>query len=151
MSIAELARQRMTAPAKPQAEGDGVLDGFVQSLTRLTFFAIEQKKEADAAPIIEYLNGVVKEPEGLKTGCAISYSESGRVDIAETMLREVLAEKPDYEPALAYMAALMACDNKGEPLNVMDKLLVTSFNPTIRAMAKEFRELILERKKIESM
>jgi hypothetical protein len=107
----------------------------------LTFFAIEQKKEADAAPIIEYLNGVVKEPEGLKTACATVYARSGRPDRAEMLLREILAEKPDYEYAHLALAANLLLQKKAGADLLLGRLLATNMNPAFREQAAELLEI----------
>jgi hypothetical protein len=136
MSVAELARQRMAAAAKSKTEGDRVVDGFLQNLMRLTFFAIEQEKEAEAVPIIEFLSGVVKDPEGLKTGCASVYSDLGRFVEAEMLLQQVLDEKPDYEPAQVCLAGVWVVLNKPGFLPLVERILSTSLVPEMRAAAR---------------
>jgi hypothetical protein len=142
MSIAELARQRMTAPPKPQAEGDGVLGCFLLALTEVSLVSIALKMESEAVPIIvEYLGGAAKNAEVLLTRCALAYAETLHVTEAEALLRQVLVERPDYEPAQVLFAAVLSYQHKPGFLPIAEKTLAQSTEPSLRKAAMTIIEL----------
>ncbi len=141
MSLAELAKQRMTNPAKPKAKGDEVLENFLRGLTDIVVLGIKQKKEVEATPVIEYLCGIVKDPEGLKTVCATAYARSGRPEQAEALLRQVLADKPDYALAQIALAANLLLQKTPGSEVLLQRVLATSIDPSIREQAVDLMQI----------
>ncbi len=135
MSLADLARQRMTNPAKPKAEGDEVLDAFVQSLVKVVRCSILQGKEQESAAIVDYLHITVKNPEALKTAIATAYTDVKRFSEAEVLLRQVLAEKPDFGEAQIALAANLLLQDKPGAGALLERVVATNLDPFIRQHA----------------
>lgn len=135
MSVAELARQRMTAPAKPKAEGDEVLGGVVRSLVKVARSAILQGMEEESTAIIDFLNSTVKNPEALNTAIATAYADVKRFSEADVLLRQVLADNPDYDPAQLALAGNLLLQNKPGAEVLLERVVATSVDPFVRQHA----------------
>lgn len=135
MSVAELARQRMTAPAKPKAEGDEVLGEFVRSLVKVARSAILQGMEEESTAIIDYLSSTLKNPEALKAAIATAYTDVKRFSEAEVLLRQVLSEYPDFGDAQIALAANLLLQNKPGAEVLLERVVATSVDPFVRQHA----------------
>ncbi len=151
MSLAELAKQRMTNPAKPKAGGDEVLDAFVPSLLKVVRCSILQGKEQESTAIVDYLNSIVEKPEVLRAAIAAFYTEVKRFSEAEVLFRQVLSEHSDFAYAQIALAANLLMQNKSGAEVFLERVVATSVDPVIRQHALNLLQVknVLDRHKTE--
>jgi hypothetical protein len=133
--LAELMQQRASQPKKISSQGDDWQNIFLQRLLSVALLSIRKKVE-DGEAVFDFLRQSRVQSEVLMTARATSYIRVGRLAEAEMLLRQVLTECPDYEPALACLAYVCVSLQKGDSLPLAEKALVTSLDAPVRELAQ---------------